>query len=148
MELLLKTSSLANELRQIYHGIVGGSSVCFSINSSPVFISVKLWPSHEYPQKRVLRPYHTMLPIGSNEIIVNLLSAIDPSVGGNASNVHPKLMALLACSSPMTSFDEISIEMEEPTEAVSPIESSHFLSLVYFAICLHPCVDFISWARH
>eukprot|EP01087_Luapelamoeba_hula_P017870 TRINITY_DN5677_c0_g1_i1.p1 TRINITY_DN5677_c0_g1~~TRINITY_DN5677_c0_g1_i1.p1 ORF type:complete len:779 (+),score=88.29 TRINITY_DN5677_c0_g1_i1:1874-4210(+) len=98
---LLNASLLAHELREIYHGLADEGQVQVCINR---WIDIHL-SLHDTPAANFLiRPYHTLLLLGTRGTILKSLP----------QDCSPTLRAFINSVNPSKSFEELALEMCAP----------------------------------
>lgn len=146
-ELMMNESALANELRTLYHCLIGGLSVNVVINTT-LTLTIPLCT----PPDTVLRPYHALLPVGDYIAMKEVLSSMGCSLvneratlsektrsasssssklswkfNTSGANMHyavsPKIRQLLHVVSPLLSFSDLVPEIQEPIEQLYSIAS-------------------------
>lgn len=123
-EEILQRSSLANEMRAIYHDLIGKVLVDVTINNN-VHIKVPLQNVDDILRGKylVLSPYQTLLPIADEDILRNILSTLEkrpmstiPS--SSAQNNQAQRWSsidtkdLLFHANPTRTFSELCVQLE------------------------------------
>ena len=132
-EEILQRSSLANEMRAVYHDLIGKVLVDVTINNS-VHIKVPLRNAEETKDERnlVLRPYQTLLPIADEEILRNILSTLEkhsipviPSTSLKDDETRQwssvDFKDVLFRADPTKTFDDLCSQMELGLNELTPL---------------------------
>lgn len=94
----LKRSSLARELRAVFHGLITSGAVHVRLNSW-VLLSTSLVDAWAQRYASNCRPYHTML----------LLRSTAETLAELPSDASPQLVQLIRLANPLRSFQEIQV---------------------------------------
>ena len=123
-EEILFQSSLANELRVLYHDLISKTVVDITINNS-VHVNVQLIASEENA-RRELKPFETLLTIADGSVLGSVLSQIQRDVvyrtAGDAVDwKSPGYLDVLYSANPMSTFEELGVKLELTMEEMEGI---------------------------
>ena len=133
-EEILQRSSLANEMRAIYHDFIGKVQVDVTINDN-VHVKVPLLKVDNMQRGPLLKPYQTLLPIADEDILQNILSTLEKRPMPTASSpffhnnqVHQwssiDAKDVLFRANPTRTFSELCVQMElDLNEMTSLVQS-------------------------
>lgn len=126
MDIMLQQSSLANELRLIFHGLIGGHSLSLTVNNA-LNLNMSLHDVEEFDEDDSIKPYHTLLLIGESNVIFSIISNMYTSSSTDDTHILSRSERALTCSKisplikkvinsadPTKSFLDLSISLEEP----------------------------------
>lgn len=126
-EEILLQSSLANELRVLYHDLISKTVVDISINRS-VHINVSLVQENEKPSP-CIKPFQTLLTIADEQILSSVLSQLQRdnvlrSSDNALSWVSPGFLNVLYSANPLITFEELAVKLELNLDELNPIVQS------------------------
>jgi hypothetical protein len=135
MDMMLQQSSLANELRTLFHGLIGGHSINLTINGV-LSLNVRLT---EHLSENDIKGYQTLLTIADSDNLHRIISALDVSAGAhsnpsnkllNSSIISPLIQNMIKVCDPTMSFTELSIILQEPLfEVINMANQLHYWGL-------------------
>jgi hypothetical protein len=142
LEVLLQHSTLANELRRLYHGLIGGHSVVLSVNKA-IDLNIKLVSKAEsealkakqqqqqqQPDKEPLSllqecAISTILPVGDADELSTILQGQGQGQGHGqgqgeygTAGINPRLARLLSTCNVTRSVAEVSADLDMTVEEV------------------------------
>jgi hypothetical protein len=116
MDIMLQQSSLANELRLIFHGLIGGQSLSLTVNNV-LHLNMNLKDIDNEDIDNI-KPYHTLLLIDESKVIFTLISNMNTSPTDDSmssiSRISSQLQKIIKAADPTKSFLDLSILLEEP----------------------------------
>jgi len=86
LESIMQQSSLANELRSLYHGLKGGHSVVLAVNG---YVALNLRLDEAGTSSRELQPYDTLLQIADADTVLHTVLVMDASAGAVGGAAGP-----------------------------------------------------------
>lgn len=135
-EEILQRSSLANEMRAIYHDFIGKVQVDVTVNDN-VHVKVPLQKVDNIQGGKdpLLKPYQTLLPIADEDILQNILSTLEkrpmpttssPFFQNDQNHQWSSMDAkdVLFRANPTRTFSELCVQMElDLNEMTSLVQS-------------------------
>ena len=118
MDIMLQQSSLANELRLVFHGLIGGQSLSLTVNNV-LHMNMNLKDvDDDDDNNNNIKPYHTLLLIDESNVIFTLISNMNTSPTDDnmsaISRISPQLQKVIKAADPTKSFLDLSMLLEEP----------------------------------
>ncbi len=119
MDMMLQQSSLANELRTLFHGLIGGHSINLTING---VLSLNVRLTEPISIKNDVKSYHTLLTITDSDNLQRIISTLDVSTGTNPTNklfnISPLIQNMIKLCDPTMSFVDLSVALQEPLSEI------------------------------
>ena len=132
-EEILQISSLSNEMRALYHDLIGKVVVDLTVNNN-VHIKIPLQNEDGIQEARnnlSLRPYQTLLPIADENVLENVLSTLEkrPVSKSQQINQTQKWSSIdekdvLFRANPTESFSDLCAQLEMNLHELSPLVGS------------------------
>lgn len=131
IDMMLQQSSLANELRALFHGLIGGHSINLTVNG---VLSLNVRLTEPTSIKNDIKCYQTLLTIADSDNLQRIIGALDVSTGVNPINkllnISPLIQNMIKLCDPTMSFVDLSIALQEPlTEIISVAKQLQYWGL-------------------
>ena len=132
-EEILQISSLSNEMRALYHDLIGKVVVDLTVNNN-VHIKIPLQNVDGIQEARnnlSLRPYQTLLPIADENVLENVLSTLEkrPVSKSQQINQTQKWSSIdekdvLFRANPTETFSDLCVQLEMNLHELTPLVGS------------------------
>tara|TARA_A100001015_G_scaffold318280_1_gene437706 strand:- start:2660 stop:3538 length:879 start_codon:yes stop_codon:yes gene_type:complete len=132
-EEILQLSSLSNEMRALYHDLIGKVVVDLTVNNN-VHIKIPLQNVDGIQEARnnlSLRPYQTLLPIADENVLENVLSTLEkrPVSKSQQINQTQKWSSIdekdvLFRANPTETFGDLCVQLEMNLHELTPLVGS------------------------
>ena len=132
-EEILQLSSLSNEMRALYHDLIGKVVVDLTVNNN-VHIKIPLQNVDGIQEARnnlSLRPYQTLLPIADENVLENVLSTLEkrPVSKSQQINQTQKWSSIdekdvLFRANPAETFGDLCVQLEMNLHELTPLVGS------------------------
>lgn len=134
MDMMLQQSSLANELRTLFHGLIGGHSINLTINA---VLSLNVRLLEQFDTENDIKGHHTLLTIADYDNLHRIITSLDVSAGAYSNptnkllnNTSPLIQNMIKVCDPTISFMNLSIVLQEPLfEVINVAKKLQYWSL-------------------